>query len=98
MAAWLGAGVGPLASANASWVAMARARVVGMERLMAVMVRGMAIKMVVFGAYVAGVLTLMDVRPIPFVASFTTGFIGLYAMEAYFLKRLIETPVPQPAI
>lgn len=88
---------GPLASANISWVAMVRARTVGMDRLMAVMMRGMAVKMVLFAAYVVIVLTMVNLRPVPFVAFFTTGFIGLYALEAYFLKRLIETDIRQPA-
>lgn len=88
---------GPLASADASWVVMARAQAAGPDRLMAVMMRAMAVKMVLFGAYVALVLTVLDVRPVPFVASFAACFVGLYAMEVYFLKRLLESDVPQPA-
>jgi hypothetical protein len=81
---------GPVASANVSWLAMVKAQAAGSDRLMAVMVRAMAIKMVFFGAYVVGVFGLMAPRPVPFVASFTASFVGLYVIEAVFLKRLIE--------
>jgi hypothetical protein len=46
--------------------------------------------MVYFGAYVALMLRIMRVDSIPFVASFTGYFIGLYLMEALFLKRLFS--------
>jgi len=32
----------------------------------------------------------MGVQPVPFVASFTTYFIGLYLVEALYLKRLFN--------
>ena len=85
---------GPLASVNASWLVMARAQAAGPDRLMAVMIRAAALKMVLFGAFVVVVLGTMNVRPVPFIATFTVSFIGLYALEAYFLKRLLaEAPV-----
>jgi hypothetical protein len=34
-------------------------------------------------------------RPVPFVASFTSYFIALYAMEALFLRRLLSID-PRP--
>lgn len=81
---------GPLASANLSWLVMAKAQSAGAERLMGVMLKAMAIKMVFFGAYVSAVLGALDVRPVPFVVSFAASFIALYAMEAWFLKRLLD--------
>lgn len=89
---------GPLASANLSWLAMAKAEARGAERLMRVMIGAMAVKMVFFGVYVAVVLLRVDVRPVPFVASFAVSFIGLYAMEAWFLKRLIDRNARQVAL
>jgi hypothetical protein len=44
--------------------------------------------MVFYGLYVALMLKVMALRPIPFVVSFTSYFIALYAMEAWFLRRL----------
>ena len=44
--------------------------------------------MMFFGAYVAFVLKVLAFRPIPFVASFTGHLIGLYGMEALYLRRL----------
>jgi hypothetical protein len=80
---------GPLVSANVSWLVMARARAAGPDRLMAVMITAAAVKMALFGGYVALVLLAIGVRPVPFIASFTVSFIGLYALEAYFLKGLL---------
>ncbi len=44
--------------------------------------------MVFFGGYVIVMVRVAAVRPIPFMVSFTGFFIGLYAMEALFLRRL----------
>jgi hypothetical protein len=82
---------GPLASATATWVAVAWAYRVSPARLMAVLIGGFALKMLFFGGYVAVMLRGFDLRPVPFVASFTGFFIALYAMEALFLKRLTTT-------
>jgi hypothetical protein len=38
---------------------------------------------------VAVLLRGYDLRPVPFVLSFTGAFIALYAMEALFLRRLL---------
>jgi hypothetical protein len=54
------------------------------------MAAGFALKMIFFGAYVAVMLRVMRVRPFPFVVSFTGYFIGLYLMEALFLRRLFS--------
>jgi hypothetical protein len=47
--------------------------------------------MVFFGAYVAVMLAVLRLRPIPFVLSFTGYFIGLYLMEALYLRRLFTS-------
>jgi hypothetical protein len=77
----------PLVSALATWVVVARAATVP-ERVTGVMVTGLAVKMVFFGVYVAGMLMGAGLRPVPFVLSFTGAFIALHAMEAAFLRRL----------
>ena len=58
------------------------------ERVTGVMVTGLVVKMVFFGAYVAGMLKGAELRPVPFVVSFAGFFIALHAMEAVFLRRL----------
>lgn len=79
--------LGPLVSAMATWIVVARAVAVP-ERVTGVMVTGLAVKMVFFGVYVAGMLKGAGLRPVPFVLSFAASFIALHAMEAGFLRRL----------
>ena len=80
--------VGPLAAVVVSWVIAERIWRANPERLTAVMIAAFAAKMVFFGAYVAVMLKVLAFRPVPFVASFTGHFIGLYGMEAVYLRRL----------
>ena len=85
--------LGPLASAGATWIAVERSHAAAPERLTGVLVTGLALMMLFFGVYVAVMLRMLLLRPVPFVVSFTSYFIALYAMEALFLKRLLtETP------
>ncbi len=79
---------GPLAATCASWLAALRARHLGPQRVMAVMIVWFALKFAFFGAYVAVMLKLLSLRPTPFVIAFVSYFIALYAMQALFLKRL----------
>ena len=79
--------LGPLVSAMATWIVVARAVAVP-ERVTGVMVTGLAVKMVFFGVYVAGMLKGAGLRPVPFVVSFAASFIALHAMEAGVLRRL----------
>jgi hypothetical protein len=80
--------LGPLAAVMASWVMAERTYRVSPERLTAFMIAAFAAKMVFFGAYVAVMLKALALRPVPFVASFTGHFIGLYGLEALYLRRL----------
>ena len=79
--------LGPLASACATWIVVARAAAAP-ERVTGVMVTGLMVKMMFFAAYVAGMLKGAELRPVPFVVSFAGFFIALHAMEAVFLRRL----------
>jgi hypothetical protein len=88
--------LGPLAAVCATWIAVVRTHAAAPERLTTVLMAGFALKMLFFGAYVAVMLVFMDVRPTPFVASFTGYFIALYAMEALFLKRLLTAGARLP--
>jgi hypothetical protein len=90
---WLGL-AGPLASAVVSWALMAKAALEGPEKLMALMIKALAVKMVFFGAYVSVMFLVWHVRVVPFVASFTGFFVVFHAMEALFLKRLTNRSGP----
>ena len=83
--------LGPLVGTSVSWLVMLRAHRSAPERLTAVMMVGFAMKLVFFGMYVAIMIRLMGLRPVPFVTAFTGYFIALYAMQALFLKRLMLT-------
>jgi zinc transporter ZupT len=80
--------LGPLAAVIGSWAMVDRTHRVNPEQVMAVMIAGFAAKMVFFGVYVAVMLKVLALRPVPFVASFIGFFLGLYAMEARYLRRL----------
>jgi hypothetical protein len=80
--------IGPLVGTCLSWLSVARTHRSAPERVMGVMIVGFAIKLMFFALYVAAMLRLMALRPVPFVTLFVTYFIVLYAMQALFLKRL----------
>ena len=82
---------GPLVAVCASWIAMRRAHGSAPERVLSVMIVWFAMKFVFFIAYVAVMLRLLELEPVPFVAAFVSYFIALYAMQALFLRRLATT-------
>jgi len=81
--------VAPLAAATISWVLAERTYREHPERLTRVMVGGFAAKMLFFGAYVTVMIKGLHLQAVPFVASFTGYFIGLYLVEALLLRRLV---------
>ena len=78
----------PLAMTVGSWVAIERAHRRNPADVTRLMMAAFAGKMVFFGAYVVVVLRGLSVQPQPFVISFTAYFIGLYLVEALYLRRL----------
>lgn len=80
---------GPLAESMVSWVVSEQVFRRRPERLTAVMIAAFAGKLVFFGAYVAVMLKVLALRPVPFMASFTAYFIALHFVEALALRRLI---------
>ena len=80
--------IGPLVVASAAWVLMEGTFRRNPERLTSVMVMAFAGKILFVGAYVAVMLRVFSLRPVPFVASFTSYFIALHLMEALWLRRL----------
>jgi hypothetical protein len=82
---------GPLTGASVSWIAYVRAHESTPERLTRVMITAFALKLMFFSVYVVATMRLLDLRPAPFVVSFTSAFIALHAIEAVNLRRLIHT-------
>jgi hypothetical protein len=80
---------GPLVSTIASWVVTERTHSSAPARLTSVLITAFAIKAVLFGAYVVVALAVLDLRPIPFLASFTSYYVALHFGEALLLKRLL---------
>jgi uncharacterized membrane protein YdfJ with MMPL/SSD domain len=74
-----------------SWLAVQRIHRVAPERVMGAMIIGFALKFVFFGAYVAVMLGVLSLRPVPFTTALVSYFIGLYAMQALFFRRLITS-------
>jgi hypothetical protein len=85
---------GPLAGAAVTWVVLERTHVFAPERVTQVMIAAFGVKMLLFGVYVALVLTALALRPAPFMASFVGYYITLHLVEAGFLKRLIANGSP----
>lgn len=77
----------PLAGAMATAVLVVRTWAWRPEALTPAMMAAFGGKLVFFGAYVAVVLKVLAVRPLPFVISFTTYFIGLHLAEALWMQR-----------
>lgn len=88
----------PLVVAAVSWIVTERTYRAKPERLTGVMVQGLAIKAVCFGAYVVGMLRVVGLRPVPFVVSFTSYFIALHVTEALFMQRLFTSVAAAPPL
>jgi hypothetical protein len=82
--------LGPLAATCGTWLLAAWFYEKRPEELTGLMAAAFFLKMIFFGGYVAIMLGVARFRPVPFVASFTGYFIGLYLMEALYLKRLFS--------
>ena len=79
----------PLVSAVASWQVIVRTHAAAPTSLTSVLVIAFAVKAVLFGAYVALVLGVLHLRPVPFIAAFTSYYVALHVVEAVLLKRLL---------
>ncbi len=88
---------GPLTGAALSWVAYVRAHEAAPERLTRVMITAFALKLIFFSVFVTVAIRLVDLKPAPFVVSFTSAFIALHAMEAFSLRRLVMGAMRSPS-
>jgi hypothetical protein len=78
----------PLGAAGVSWVLIEGTYKRDPQQLTALMIGAFGAKMLFFGAYVALMLAVVRVHPVPFVVSFTGFFIALYLTEALLMRRL----------
>jgi hypothetical protein len=80
--------VAPLAAAGLSWVLTERTYKRDPQALTGLMTAAFGAKMVFFGTYVAVMLKVVGLHPLPFVVSFTGYFIALFLTEALLMRRL----------
>ena len=81
----------PLVATVGTWMLVERTYRWHPERLTPLMLMAFGGKMVFFGVYITLMLTVLTLRPAPFVISFVAYFIALYAIEALCLRRLFES-------
>ena len=79
---------GPLIAVTTTWILSEKLYRRHPTVLTQLMLAAFAGKLVFFGTYVTVMLGALSLRPIPFIASFTSYFIALYLTEALFLRRL----------
>jgi hypothetical protein len=82
--------LGPLAAASATWFLASWVYKEHPAGLMALLGAAFVLKMGFFGGYVTLMLRIVGFRTVPFVASFTGYFVGLYLIEALYLRRLFS--------
>jgi hypothetical protein len=82
--------LGPLLMAGGSWVLTERTYRARPQAVTGVMIAAFAFKVLFFGVYVALMIRVVALRPVPFIASFTGYLAGLYLMEALYLRRLFR--------
>ena len=80
--------LGPLAASLVTWFLVERVHATAPERVMNVLMQAFMAKVLFFGLYIVVMLRVVGVRAMPFAISFTGYFIGLYVMQALFLRRL----------
>jgi hypothetical protein len=83
--------LGPLAIACGSWLLAERTYRRDPSQLTSLMIAAFMGKMLVFAVYVAVMVKGLSVRFVPFMASFSAYFIGLYLIEALSLRRLFAS-------
>ena len=78
----------PLGAATVSWVLTERTYKREPVRVTGLLIGAFGAKMLFFGAYVAVMLEVVGLHPMPFVVSFTSYFIALYLVEALLIRSL----------
>jgi hypothetical protein len=80
--------IAPLVVATGTWMLTERTYRRNPEQLTSLLILAFGAKLVFFGTYVAVMLNVMSLRPVPFVAGFVGYFIALHLTEALYLRRL----------
>jgi hypothetical protein len=88
--------LGPLAMAVGTWLMTERTYRRNPEHVTTVMMTGFGVKVIFVALYLALMLRGFRIHPTAFVASFTTYFIVLYSIEAFYLKRLFAGGLEVP--
>lgn len=83
--------VAPALTTAASWLSIARLWAEAPERSLDGMVRGFVVKCLFFVAWVTIVVQGLGIKSIPFVASLVVSFLVLHVIQAWCLKRLMQT-------
>ena len=78
----------PLVAAAGTWVMVERGARTNPAGLTSLMMTAFVVKLVLFGVYVVVMMRGIKVTPMPFIASFTAAFVGLYVAEAMLMRRL----------
>jgi hypothetical protein len=79
----------PLAAAIVTWLLVERTHRRAPAGVSGVMIKLFGAKLVLIGAYVAAVVTMLDAGVVPFVVSFVAHYLLLHVMEAVSLRRLL---------
>lgn len=82
--------LGPLVLAAGTWIATEWTYRRNPEGVTPLMIKAFAVKVVFIGGYVAAMLAVVRVQPVPFVVSFTSYFIALHLSEAVMMRRLFN--------
>jgi len=85
--------LGPLVAAVGTWIVVTHAAATDRALINQRLLQGFAVKALFFAAYVAAMIRVVHVRPVPFVVSFTGYFLVLHVIEALMLQRLTQHPV-----
>ena len=85
---------GPLVVAAGTWLLVERGARTNPSGVTALMMALFFVKLVFFGVYVVVMMRAVNVTPVPFIASFTTAFVGLYVAEALLMRRLFAERAP----
>jgi hypothetical protein len=80
--------LGPLVAACGSWIVIERTMKRDPTQVTPTMLKLFAVKMLFFGAFVVAAVLGLQLRPVPFMVSFTSAFVVMYLLEALYLQRL----------
>jgi hypothetical protein len=91
----IGGMIGPLVAVTATWFAVRRAHRRDPAAVGPVMLSAFLAKFVFFGVYVVVMIKVFKFEAVPFVLSFAVSFLGLYALQAVMLARLVRQSAPE---